>query len=201
MALRRCCWLLLLLLCACNAKPPTLPRLDANDVILAFGDSLTYGTGAGEHQSYPALLQQLIQRSVVRAGVPGETTIQGLARLPEAIEEHAPKLVLLCMGGNDMLQKVAPATIRANLRAMIELVRKRGANVVLIGVPEPKLFSDPPKFYGELARELGLPYEGDVFDDVLHDQSLKSDAIHPNAMGYKRVAEALAELLRASGAI
>lgn len=194
-------WLFAILLCACGAKPPTLPRLSGSDVILAFGDSLTYGTGAGAEQSYPAVLQQLIQRSVVRAGVPGETTAQGLTRLPAALDEHAPKLVLLCLGGNDMLQKVAPATIRSNLRAMIELIRQRKVSVVLIGVPEPKLFSDPPKFYGELARELGIPYEGEIFDEVLHGQGLKSDAFHPNAAGYKRVAEVLAELLRTSGAI
>jgi lysophospholipase L1-like esterase len=194
-------WLFAILLCACSAEPPALPRLGANDVILAFGDSLTYGTGASEERSYPAVLQQLIQRSVVRAGVPGETTRQGLTRLPAALDEHAPKLVLLCLGGNDMLQKVTPATIRSNLRAMIELIRQRKMNVVLIGVPEPKLFSDPPTLYEELAAEFALPYEGEVFDKVLHDNALKSDAIHPNAAGYKRVAEVLAELLRKSGAI
>lgn len=195
------CLLAALALAACGANVPPLPRVGASDVILAFGDSLTYGTGAEEAQSYPAVLRTLVQRNVVRAGVPGETTTQGLQRLPQALEEHAPKLVLLCMGGNDMLHKVAPATIRANLRAMVDLIRTRGASVVLIGVPEPKLFSDPPPFYEELAEELNLPYEGEILDDVLHDNALKSDAIHPNAQGYRLMAEALAELLRQAGAI
>jgi acyl-CoA thioesterase I len=100
-----------------------------------------------------------------------------------------------------MLQKVSPAQIRSNLRTMIDLIRQRGAGVVLIGVPEPKLFSDPPAFYSELAKELSLPYEGEILDDVLHDRALKSDAVHPNAQGYARIAEALAGLLRATGAI
>jgi acyl-CoA thioesterase I len=192
---------LALALAGCGAQAPVLPRVAAGETILAFGDSLTYGTGATPEQSYPAVLRTLIARNVVGAGVPGETTTQGLQRLPEALEEHAPKLVLLCMGGNDLLQKVSPKTIRANLRAMITTIRARGASVVLIAVPEPKLFSDPPKFYAELARELDIVHEDEIFDDVLHEQSLKSDAIHPNAEGYRRVAEALAALLRERGAI
>jgi acyl-CoA thioesterase I len=199
--MRALCLLLALLLSACGAKTPPLPRLGVSDVILAFGDSLTYGTGASEEQSYPAVLQKLLQRNVVRAGVPGETTGQALVRLPQALEEHTPKIVLLCMGGNDMLQKVARAQTRSNLRAMIDLIRQHGASVVLIGVPEPKLFSDPPALYPELAEELGLPYEGEILDAVLHERALKSDTIHPNAQGYAHIAEALAALLRATGAI
>jgi lysophospholipase L1-like esterase len=73
--------------------------------------------------------------------------------------------------------------------------------VVLVGVPEPRLFGSAPDFYQEIAEEFGLAYEGAVINAVLKNPSLKSDAVHANASGYRRIAEALAELLRKSGAI
>lgn len=188
------------LLAACD-RPPQLPRLNDGDTIVAFGDSLTHGTGTSLEQAYPAVLSSLIQRTVVNAGVPGETTSEGLERLPDILEEHQPKLVLLCLGGNDMLRRQNNGQTESNLRAMIQSIRAKGANVVLIGVPEPKLFSGPPELYEKLADEFGLPYEGEIFNDVLKDNSLKSDPIHANAAGYKVVAERLAELLKETGAL
>jgi lysophospholipase L1-like esterase len=190
----------LYLLAACD-RPPQLPRLNDGDTIVAFGDSLTHGTGTSLEQAYPAVLSSLIQRTVVNAGVPGETTSEGLERLPDILEEHQPKLVLLCLGGNDMLRRQNNGQTESNLRAMIQSIRAKGANVVLIGVPEPKLFSGPPELYEKLADEFGLPYEGEIFNDVLKDNSLKSDPIHANAAGYKVVAERLAELLKETGAL
>jgi len=190
----------LYLLAACD-RPPQLPRLNDGDTIVAFGDSLTHGTGTSLEQAYPAVLSSLIKRTVVNAGVPGETTSEGLERLPDILEEHQPKLVLLCLGGNDMLRRQNNGQTESNLRAMIQSIRAKGANVVLIGVPEPKLFSGPPELYEKLADEFGLPYEGEIFNDVLKDNSLKSDPIHANAAGYKVVAERLAELLKETGAL
>ena len=168
---------------------------------MAFGDSLTYGTGAKEDESYPAVLAQLVGQRVIRSGVPGEVTAQGLSRLPGAIAEHRPDLIIVCLGGNDMLRKVSEAEIKANLHAIIKAIKARGIAVVLIGVPRPALLAGPPEFYGELAEEFGIPYESSVVKDVLHSPDMKSDAIHPNARGYRRMAEAVAELLRKSGAV
>jgi len=193
--------LLAFALASCGEKPPPLPRLGADDVVLAFGDSLTYGTGAGQNESYPVILAQLIGRKVVGAGVPGETTADGLERLPAVLEEVKPRLVLLCMGGNDMLRKMDFAAVESNLRAMVRMAKARGAGVVLIGVPTPELFGGPPEFYERIAKEFSLPLEKKVLNDVLFDRSLKSDPIHPNAGGYRRFAEALADLLKKAGAV
>ena len=188
----------LLLLAACD-RPPTLPKLDSQDVIVAFGDSLTHGTGAGTNDAYPAVLASLTGRTVINAGVPGDTTASALQRLPEVLAEHRPRLVLLCLGGNDMLRKHAEAATENNLRLLVQTIRASGAEVVLIGVPEPKLFGGAPEFYERVAEDMRLPLEDDAFNDVLKDNSLKADPIHANAAGYRVVAELLAEFLREAG--
>jgi len=188
-------------LACCADKLPALPKIGPADVIVAFGDSLTYGTGATDEESYPAVLAQLIGRTVVRAGVPGEVTAQGLARLPAVIDEHNPRLAIVCLGGNDMLRKVPDAEIGRNLRAIVKTLKERGIAVVLVGVPRPSLITSAPEFYAQIAREFGIPYEGKVVTSVLYSPELKSDPIHPNANGYRRIAEAIAELLRKAGAV
>jgi acyl-CoA thioesterase I len=189
-----------LLLAACD-RAPTLPRLEPHDVIVAFGDSLTHGTGASAGDAYPAVLAALTGRTVINAGVPGDTTSSGLERLPAVLDEHKPRLVLLCLGGNDMLKKQHEAATENNLRLLVKTIRASGAEVLLIGVPEPRLFGGAPDFYERLAEELGVPLEQDVFSKVLRDNRLKSDPIHANAAGYRLVAERLAARLREAGAL
>ena len=189
-----------LVLAACD-RGPSLPQLEPQDVILAFGDSLTHGTGAGEADSYPAVLARLTGRSVINAGVPGDTTADGLERLPDLLQQHRPRVVLLCLGGNDMLRKQPSETIESNLRQLVQAIRASGAEAVLIAVPEPRLFGGTPDFYQRIAEDMQLPLEAEIFDDVLKDNRLKSDPIHANAAGYRLVAERLAEFLRESGAL
>lgn len=190
----------LALLAACE-RAPTLPRLQPHDVILAFGDSLTYGTGAQPDTAYPAVLAALTGRTVINAGVPGETTADGLKRLPGVLAEHKPRLVLLCLGGNDLLRRVPESETASNLRLLVRTARASGAEVVLIGVPEPRLFGGVAPVYAQLAEELKLPVEATAFVDVLKDNRLKSDPIHANAAGYRVVAERLAAFLKQSGAL
>ena len=180
---------------------PRLEALPGDAVVLAFGDSLTYGSGAQESESYPAQLEQLIGRRVVRAGVPGEVSAQALARLPGLLEAHSPKLLLLCVGGNDFLRRLGNRQAEQNVRAMVELARARGVEVLLIGTPEPGFSVTPPAFYAGIAEEFGLPYEQDVIGEVLRDAALKADPIHPNARGYRLIAERIAAALKKSGAI
>jgi acyl-CoA thioesterase I len=193
-------WTALLLLSGCD-RPPQLPQLRAGDVIVAFGDSLTQGVGAGSDLSYPAWLEKTTGLTVINAGVSGETTSEGLERLPAVLTAHRPKLVLLCLGGNDMLRHLDASATESNLRRIIQSIRATGASVVLIGVPAPRLFSGPPALYEELADEFDLPYEGEIFEEVLKNPRLKADPIHANAEGYRKVAERLAELLKQTGAI
>jgi lysophospholipase L1-like esterase len=188
-------------LAACGERPPPLPRLAPNEVVLAFGDSLTHGTGAAQSESYPAVLERLIGRKVVAAGVPGEVSEAGLARLPAALEQVQPALLILCHGGNDFLRKLPEAQPAANVRAMVKLAREKRVDVVLVGVPKLGLTGSPAGFYADIAREFRIPYEGGVLQSVLTDNALKSDWVHPNAQGYARIAAALADLLRKAKAL
>ena len=108
---------------------------------------------------------------------------------------------LVGLGGNDMLRKSSQQDIENNLREMLKTIKARGMDAVLIGVPAPGLITSAPEFYDKLAKEFGIPYEGRIVTSVLYKPELKSDPVHPNADGYRRIAEAMAGLLRDAGAI
>lgn len=189
-------------LCAgCRDKAAQLEPLPADAVILAFGDSLTYGTGARPDQSYPATLQTLSNRRVVNAGVPGEVSATGLQRLPQALGEHNPNLVVIIHGGNDILRRMESAATAANLDRMIKLSHEHGAAVVLVGVPQPHLLLKSADYYAELAKEYKLPIDDEVLPDILGDRALKADTVHPNAAGYRVLAKAIHALLKRNGAL
>ena len=153
--------LLAVLLAGCGKGPQILPLVN-DDIVLAFGDSLTFGTGASAAESYPAQLQTLIGRKVVNAGVPGEISGDGLRRLPGVLDEIQPRLLILCHGGNDFLQKQSETAAAANVRAMIKLAKDKGIDVVLIATPKPGLSISPPAFYAALAKEFAIPFNAYV---------------------------------------
>ena len=187
-------------LAACQ-RPSRLPVLAKDDIVVAFGDSITFGTGAEPQESYPAVLEQMIGRRVINAGVPGEITAEGLSRLPQILESEKPALLILCHGGNDHLRQLNRGQAADNIREMIRLARQRGTMVALIAVPGFSLSVSPEPMYKDIAKEFKIPLEEKTLSDILADNSLKSDYIHPNAAGYRRLAEAVAALLKKSGAI
>jgi lysophospholipase L1-like esterase len=187
-------------LAACQ-RPARLPVLAKSDVVVAFGDSITFGTGAEPQESYPAVLEQMIGRRVINAGVPGEITAEGLSRLPQILESEKPALLILCHGGNDHLRQLNHGQAADNIREMIRLARQRGTAVALIAVPGFSLSVSPEPMYKDIAKEFKIPLEEKTLPDILADNSLKSDYIHPNAAGYRRLAEAVAALQKKSGAI
>lgn len=190
-----------LLLVGCGPSVPSLPKLETNAVVLAFGDSLTHGTGASPEESYPAVLAKLIGRKVVGSGVPGEVSETGLRRLPDVLDEVKPRLLILCHGGNDFLQRLDEAEAARNVRAMATLARDRGIAVAIVATPKPGLGVSRVAFYEALGRELAIPVENDVLAEVLGSRKLKSDLVHANAEGYRRIADAVAKLLRRAGAV
>ena len=183
------------LFAGCDAGPG-IARIDQDSVIVAFGDSLTRGTGAAEEQSYPAVLARMLDTRVINLGLPGEMTSGGLKRLPAVLNEYNPTLVILCHGGNDFLRRRNQDETVGNLRDMIGLIREEGADIILIGVPKFGFGLEVPGFYTTLAEENRIPLEADILLDLLGDNAMKSDPIHPNASGYRQMAEAVYDLIQ-----
>ena len=127
--------------------------------------------------------------------------VSSLHTAPLLLQTHSPQLVILCHGGNDILRRRDRGALQANLERMIADSRAVGAEVVLLGVPDFGLFLAAADVYAEVATRAGVVLENDVLPDVLADRNLKSDAVHPNAEGYRRIALAVADLLRREGAL
>jgi len=189
-----------LLLTSCSDQPQLKP-LASDATILAFGDSLTYGTGTSRDKAYPAVLAGLINRNVINAGIPGEVSRKGLQRLPALLDRHRPALLIICHGANDILGKKDMTQAKNNIQQMIDLARSKDIEIVLIGVPEFSLFLTSSPIYQALADENKLPVEDNILGDILGNNTLKSDHVHPNTQGYQLLAEHIAKLLKRSGAI
>ena len=195
------CLFSILILFSCTSSHPQLSRLPEDATILAFGDSITSGVGAPQGASYPEILETIIQRKVVKSGIPGETSGEGMARLPGELAAHKPKLVLLCLGGNDLLRKMDLEKTASNIRRMIRMIREAGSETVLIGVPAPGLMLSTAPFYKKISKDMSVSLEGSLLADILADSKLKADPIHPNEEGYRFLAQGIAAFLRNAGAV
>ena len=151
--------------------------------IICFGDSLTYGTGAGKGLDYPAQLSTLIGRPVINLGVPGDTTAGALARIDTVLEKE-PRMVLLTLGGNDLKNRVPKQTAFNNLERIIQMIQARGALVVIGGIDIPFYGRGFGTAYEELAAKTGSVLIPNVYTDIMGRSKLMSDPIHPNSDGY-----------------
>jgi lysophospholipase L1-like esterase len=179
--------LLACFLCAaCGSNDPVLL---SGENIICFGDSLTYGTGAARDKSYPAQLSEIIGHPVINAGIPGNTTADGLKRLESDVLDRSPRMVLITLGGNDMKNGIDKKTAFKNLRKIVVAIQEKDALVVIGGVK--LLFWDRgyEEEYEKLAEETGVILIPNVLKGLIGHDDLMSDAIHPNAAGYKIMAE------------
>lgn len=164
--------------------------------IVAFGDSLTEGFGAPEGASYPDQLSRMLGRPIINRGVSGNTVEDALARFDADVVPEKPSIVLVGLGGNNILQhKDVDATFRA-LDTVVTRCQKAGAMVILIGVQGlPLISGDYGSRYKKLARERGCVYVPDILKGIMGKDSLMSDQIHPNAEGYGVMAGKIAAAL------
>ncbi|HEX6995227.1 MAG TPA: GDSL-type esterase/lipase family protein [Gammaproteobacteria bacterium] len=179
--------------------------LPAGTVVLAFGDSVTYGTGARQGEDYPSRLAELTGWHVRNAGVPGDTAREATERIADAIADTGAAIAIIELGGNDFLQRRSAADVKEDLRTIVRSARDAGVLPVLVSVPQLSVLgavtgrlSDSP-IYAELAAEEGVLLIEDVFAGVLSDVALRSDPIHPNAEGYRVLAARIAEELERAG--
>ena len=184
---------------AAPAAPPAAPAAaaDTRPAIVCFGDSITAGFGLDAGQSFPDLLQQDLDRRglsyrVLNLGVSGDTTQDGLARVPIAVAEK-PAIVVLELGGNDGLRGIPLAITQANLAQMIEAFQAAGARVVLAGMSLPPNYG--PAFiqkFQAIYKDLAAKYKVTLIPFLLegvgaHDEFMQRDGIHPNAAGARKV--------------
>jgi acyl-CoA thioesterase-1 len=178
-------------------KPPG--GADNRPVLVCFGDSLTAGQGLDPGQNFPDLLQQDLDRRgyryrVVNLGSSGDTTQDGLARLPQVIAER-PAIVLLELGANDGLRGQPVPGIESNLAQMIEALQKSGARVVLAGITLPPNYG--PEYvrqFDAIYRNLAARYKLTLIPFLLegvggNTKFMQRDGLHPNAEG-TRIVEA-----------
>lgn len=160
--------------------------------VLVFGDSLSAGYGIDVDQSWASLLQNRLQEQgyehrVVNASISGDTTQSGAARIGQAIETFSPELIILELGGNDGLRGIPPATMRRNLRAIIETSTDSGAAVVLLGIKIPpnygqRYIEEFESVFRDVATELDVPWIEFFMEGVaLNAALMQDDGIHPNA--------------------
>ncbi len=164
-----------------------------NSTIIAFGDSLIEGYGAGVGQDLVSELSRKIGRPIENFGVSGNTSADGLIRIEKALEKN-PGTVLLLLGGNDTLRRVPEEITRDNMAQIITLFQERGAVVVLLGVRGGIIGNRRANMYEELSKEYATIYLPDVLNGVLLKPELMYDGIHPNEKGYAVIAERIEKL-------
>jgi acyl-CoA thioesterase-1 len=184
------------------AVSPVPSKPDNRPVIVAFGDSLTAGYGVDAGFSYPDFLQKEIDEyRVVNAGISGDTTSGGLARIG-SVTGLAPKIVILELGGNDGLRGLPLTTTRANLEQMIVELRKSGARVALAGITLPPNYGPDyirefEKIYKDLAAKYKLPFIPFLLEGVVGVPGMmQPDGIHATVKGNEVVARLVMRTLK-----
>lgn len=178
------------------ADLPEIPVMGPQRTIVAFGDSLFAGYGLTPQQSYPAKLENALRRRginavMVNAGVSGDTSAAGRDRLAFTLDQQdeKPDLLILELGGNDLLRQITPAETRANFDAMMTELKVRGIPVLLMGMRAPPNYgpeyqAEFDAIYADVAKEYGARLVPFWLNDIFEDQSLfQRDRIHPTEEG------------------
>lgn len=194
--------MILLASCGKAAKEEAIPP---GSSVVALGDSLTAGAGVTPEQAWPALLASRTGWMVTNGGVSGDTSAEALRRLPALLEEHKPVLVLVTLGGNDMLRHLPEPETVANLGQILTLIKAHGAKAVLLATPHPSLAGavfrrlSAADFYQSVADQYNVPLIEDAIPEVLSDPQLKGDPLHPNAEGHVLLSGKIFDALRDIG--
>ena len=157
--------------------------------IICFGDSLTFGYGVEIGQDYPTLLSRILNRSVINAGVDGDTSTDALRRLESDVLKQNPLLVIVEFGGNDFLKGVPRQDTEKNISYMIERIHARGAMVALVDISAGMLLSEYRELLWRIAKENNVIFIPQALRGIITDSRLKSDFLHPNAAGYSLIAQ------------
>jgi acyl-CoA thioesterase I len=171
-------------------------RPTSGDRIVAFGDSLVQGVGASPGRDIVSLLSRRLGVPIINAGRSGDTTGAALARLDSAVLSRDPRIVIVLLGGNDILRRVPRARMFENLDTIVTRIRARGAAVILVSIEIGFGTGSDGRAYEALAERTSSALVPDVLDGVFGRQALMADGIHPNDRGYEIVADRIEPALR-----
>lgn len=192
-------WLYLLLLITGGANAQVIAgsanaQATQAQTILVLGDSLSAAYGIPRDRGWVSLLQQKLPNgNVVNAGISGDTTDGGLARLPNLLQKHKPTIVVIELGANDGLRGFQIQRIRDNLRQLVQLSLRANSKVLLIGIKIPPNYglrytSDFYESYIALANEFKLPLVPFMLDGVAGNPELmQDDGLHPRSEGQQKI--------------
>ncbi|MBP7770443.1 MAG: hypothetical protein KA066_00855 [Candidatus Pacebacteria bacterium] len=176
-------------------KPAVTNYPSQGSDVIAIGDSLVFGTGAGRGSGFVSVLERELSITIANLGRAGDTTADVRARLHE-LDEYDPKLVILLAGGNDYLRQVPDDTVFANLAAIIEYIHGKGAMVVLVGIRGGVIGDPYAARFKQLAEQYGTAYVPDALQGLFGDKRYMTDTVHPNEAGYALLAARIAPVVK-----
>lgn len=188
--------------CSSKAKEETLPP---GSMVVALGDSLTAGAGVAPEEAWPNLLASRTGWVVINGGISGDTSGEALRRLPSLLNEHNPALVLVALGGNDMLRRVPQEETISNLGKMLAMIKAHGAKPVLLATPKPSIAKavfqslSAADFYRSVAGEHQVHLIENAIPEVLSDPQMKGDPLHPNSAGHAQLSQKIFDALKSIG--
>ncbi|OGX18352.1 MAG: hypothetical protein A3K83_06345 [Omnitrophica WOR_2 bacterium RBG_13_44_8b] len=185
----------LALLCSCALVPGGCAKREVKNLdskgmnIVCFGDSITFGYGVMQGEDYPAVLSKMVPMPVINAGMDGDTSVEALRRIESDVLGKDPFLVIIEFAGNDFLEKIPLETTVSNIKQMVKLIQDRGALVAIVDISAGLFLRDYCLAFNKLAKEEGAIFVSSVLSGIITNPSMKSDFIHPNAKGYKIIAQ------------
>jgi len=187
--------LVLVFLCSCVLVSSGCVKREIKNIdskgknIICFGNSITFGYGANPGEDYPSALAKMVDIPVINAGIDGDTTSEALKRLDSDVLDRNPLLVIIEFGGNDFLRKISKESTISNIKEMVERVQAKKAMVAIVDISAGMFLKEYRSVFYNLARGKGAIFIPSILSGIITNPSMKSDFLHPNANGYKMIAE------------
>ena len=157
--------------------------------IICFGDSLTFGYGVNPGEDYPSILAKLINAPVINAGIDSDTTSEALKRIKSDVLDRDPLLVIIELCGNDFLRKIPKQDTINTIKEMIGQIQRKGAMVAIADISAGLFLREYRSELKNIAREKQAIFIPNILSGIITNPSMKSDFLHPNADGYKMIAQ------------
>jgi lysophospholipase L1-like esterase len=157
--------------------------------IICFGDSITFGYGVNPGEDYPTALSKMVDHPLINAGIDGDTTFEALKRIDSDCLQREPRLVIIEFCGNDFLRKIPKEVTAKNIGEMVDKIQSAGAMAAIVDVSAGMFLAEYRSIFSRLAKEKGAIFVTSVLNGIITNPTMKSDFLHPNAAGYKLVAQ------------